>query len=85
MRDALRSLPAPLLGALGRIGRGLRIHPLTIAVVFGGWEDPPAAAEAYGTANALVWTFMPLLERLLNIPDPDIRLDVDFTASRTTV
>ncbi len=80
-KDALRTLLPALGRALKRIGRGVRVRPLRLSLVLGGQEDPAAAAEALGKIQAAVWAGMPQLERLLDIPDPRIYTDVDFTAS----
>lgn len=84
-KDALRTLLPALKRALGRTRRGIRIKPLRLSLVLGGQEDPAAAAQLYGELQAAVWTGMPLLEKLLDIRDPYIRTDVDFTAPGTTV
>lgn len=80
-KDALRTLLPALGRALKRIGRGVRVRPLRLSLVLGGQEDPAAAAETLGKIQAAVWAGMPQLERLLDIPDPQIYTDVDFTAS----
>ena len=80
IRDALRTLPGPLRRALRRILRGIRIRPLSLDVAFGGREDPAGAAERYGYAHAAVWTLMPRLEGILDIPDPWIDLSLDMDA-----
>ncbi len=82
-KDALRTLLPALKRALERTCRGIRIKPLRLSVVLGGREDPAAAAQLYGELQAAVWAGMPLLERLLDIRDPHIRTDVDFTAPGT--
>lgn len=78
IKDAIRTLWPPLKRALGRFGRGIRIHPLQIGVRFGGGKDAAGAAELYGWANAGVWTVMPVLEKLMDIPEPGISLGLDF-------
>ncbi len=80
-KDALQTLLPPLKRALGRTRRGIRVKPLRLSLVLGGQEDPAAAAQAYGTLQAAVWAGMPLLESLLDIRDPYIHTDVDFSAS----
>ena len=78
VREALRTLPKPIRRALTRLLRGFRLKPFSLTWVIGGLEDPPAAAVLYGRANAAVWAVMPLLERTLDIPDPEIHIGVDF-------
>lgn len=83
IRSAFRALAPPLKKALARTRRGIRIHPLCLHVAIGGKEDPAAAAELYGEMNAGIWSAMPVLERLLDIPEPHICTDVDFDAEET--
>ena len=54
------------------------MEPLRLSLILGGREDPAAAAKLYGELNAAVWAGMPQLERLLDIPDPRIHIEVDF-------
>lgn len=60
----------------------LRIDPLTLAVIFGG-SDPAAAAENYGRANAILFSAMPAVEELFNIPEPAIHLGIDYAAEKS--
>ena len=83
--NAYETLKPALLKALRRTRRGICIDPLALTVVLGGREDPAAAAEHFGYANAVVWSLMPVLERLVKIPNPSIHLDVDFEAERLCV
>ena len=85
IRDAFETLKPALLKALRRTRRGIRIHPLELSVIFGGREDPAAAAERFGYANAMVWSGMPVLEQLVKIPDPGIHLDIDFEAEKLRI
>ena len=85
IQDAYRTLKPVFCQALRRTRRGIRIDPLDLSVVFSGREDPAQTAELYGYANAAVWTVMPALETLLVIPDPHIRIDMDFDALETRV
>lgn len=85
LRSAAETLWRPLLRALDRTRRGIRLHPLTLAVFFGGAEDPASAAQTMGYAHMAVWNGMPLLEKVLDIPEPSIHLETDFTAEATKV
>ena len=80
IKDAVRTLWPPLKRALDRTRRGIRIHPLTVSLILGGADDPAAAAEQYGYLQAAIWTGMPVLEKVLDIPDPRIHTDIDFDA-----
>jgi predicted outer membrane lipoprotein len=82
IKDAVHTLWPPLKRALGRVGKGVRIAPLDLRVTIGGADDPAAAAQLYGYLNAGVWTAMPVLEKLLDIPDPHIHLVLDFDEPR---
>ena len=83
IRSAVSALWPPLKKALGRTRRGIRIDPLEAAVCLGGRNDPAATAELYGYLNAAMWSGMPVLERLLRIPDPALRLEMDFDREET--
>ena len=67
-----------------RAGKHLRVDPLELSAVIGG-SDPAEVAQRFGTANAVVWSFLPQAEEVLHIPDPHIRLDMDFNAPKTVV
>jgi hypothetical protein len=83
IKDAVQTLWPPLKRSLRRIGKGIRIDPLDLRVTIGGADDPAAAAQLYGYFNAGVWTGMPVLEKLLDIPKPYIHLGLDFEEPRT--
>ena len=83
IREAVSVLWPPLKRALNRTRRRVRIHPMDLCVTLGGQEDPAAAAQLYGEAHAGVWAVMPVLERLLVIPEPHIHIGIDFNASET--
>lgn len=83
LRDAWRTLGPPMNRALERTRRSIRVAPLRLSVTLGGAEEPADAAELYGLLNALVWTVMPTVERLVDVPDPGVRVGVDFDAPRT--
>ena len=85
IREAVSVLWPPLKRALNRTRRRVRIHPMDLCVTLGGQEDPAAAAQLYGEAHAGVWAVMPVLERLLVIPEPHIHIGIDFNASETKV
>lgn len=85
IKDAVKTLWPPLKRALDRTRRGIRIHPLTVSLTVGAANDPAGGAELYGYLHAGVWTAMPLLERLLVIPDPSIHIGIDFDAPDTSV
>jgi len=85
IKDALRTLAPPLKKALARTRRGIRVQPLDLRITLGGSEDPAAAAEQYGYFHAGVWTVMPVLEQLLDIPDPYIHVGIDFDAPKTAL
>ena len=85
IRDAVRTLWPPLKRALNRTRRGIRIHPLTVSLILGGADDPAAAAEQYGYLQAAIWTGMPVLEKVLDIPEPSIHTDIDFDAPKPLI
>lgn len=75
----------PLKRALGRVTGALRADPFEIYVTYGGRDEPADAAELCGDTLALVWTVMPVLERVCRMPDPYISVNVDFDAPRTAL
>ena len=80
--DLVSSVLSGLNAAARRIGKRLRLNPFHLTVIFGG-DDPAEVAQKFGTANAVLWTMMPKLEELFQIPDPAIHLDMDYSAPRT--
>lgn len=82
IREAAAQLWPPLRRALRRTRRGIRIDPMRLSVTLGGEEDPAAAAQLYGELQAAVWSGMPVLEKLLDIPEPGIHVGVDFASAR---
>lgn len=85
VRDAAAALWQPLKRALDRTRRGIRIDPFRISLILGGAADPAETAERYGYLQAAIWTGMPVLERILQIPDPQIHTDIDFDAGNTVM
>lgn len=83
LKDAWRTLGPPAKRALERTRRSIRVAPLRLSVTLGGAEEPADAAELYGLLSALVWTGMPVLERLADVPDPRIHTGIDFDAPQT--
>ena len=84
IRSALPALWESLKRGLRKTRKRLRIDPMRLSVCFGG-DDPAQTAETYGWANAAMWTVMPELEKLINMPDPHVHLETDFTAPDTRV
>ena len=84
VKSGIETLLPALKQALSRTRRSVRFHPLNLHIIMGGC-DPEELAKHYGWAHALLWSAMPEMERLLVIPNPHIRLDVNFEAERTRV
>ncbi|MEA4942526.1 MAG: DUF2953 domain-containing protein [Oscillibacter sp.] len=85
LKTAYQMLWPPSQRALRRFGRGIRVHPLTMSLTLAGKNDPAGAAEAYGDICAVMWTVMPPLEELINIPKPSLHVGVDFDAAALRV
>ena len=83
IRSAVQALWPPLRRALDRTRRGIRIAPLRANVVLGAAADPAEGAKTYGLIQCGVWTFMPVLEQLLTVKDPQIHVGVDFQSEQT--
>ena len=84
VKSGIETLLPALKQALARTRRSVRFQPLNLHIIMGGC-DPAELAKEYGWAHALLWSVMPEMERLLVIPDPHIRLDVNFEADSTKV
>ena len=78
IKDAVRTLWPPLKRALERTRKGIRIDPLDLNLVLGGREDPADAAKLYAYLHAGMWVAMPLLEQVIDIPDPHLHVGMDF-------
>lgn len=84
IRGALSAVWRGVQCALRRKGHHIRIDPMRLSIVF-GHENPVNTAQWYGWANAAVWTVMPRLEELTQLPDPRIHMEMDFSAVKTEV
>ena len=82
-RDLARTILNALKRTLRRTCKRTRIDPLELSVVFAG-GDPAEVAQTYGYANAVLWTLIPNLEELFDIPKPSIYLGTDFEKSETS-
>lgn len=85
LRFAFQTLPPVLRRLVVRILRGIRIHPCRVSVDIGGQQDPAAAAQLCAAALTGIWAAMPVAERILRIPDPRLRVGVDFQAEQTSI
>ena len=85
IKDAVKTLWPPLRRALNRTRRGLRIAPLDLSLTLGGLEDPAKTAELYGWLHTGMWSAMPALEELMDIPDPHLHIGVNFNAEQTAL
>ena len=86
-RAILRGLPE--LWGIAKKGlrmtfRRIRISPMEISAVIGG-EDPADTAILYGKLNAAMWTVMPVLTELVQMPDAHIHLEPDLQGGETRV
>lgn len=79
--ELLKAVWQSVQQALRATGKRIRIDPLHLTVTFGG-EDPCVVAEMYGAACSGMWSVMPRLEQMAQLPDPEIHLGVDFSAER---
>lgn len=82
LRAALSAVWQGLQNGLRQTRRRVRIDPLQLSLTVGD-DDPAMAAEVYGWLSAAVWTVMPRLESLSQLPHPYIHTGVDFSLSAT--
>ena len=85
VQSAVEAIWPPLKRALNRTRKGVRIDPLQLSLTVGAAEDPAKGAQLYGWFHAGVWTAMPVLEQMLDIPAPYIHVGVDFDSDETKV
>lgn len=85
IREAVRTLWPPLKKALSRTRRGVRLDPLRLSLTLGGQGEPADAARLYGELHAGMWAVMPILEGLMDIPDPRLHIGVDFNAEAASL
>ena len=78
IRSAIRLLGPPFRRVLHRLRRGIRIDPLELSVTLGGRDDPAAAAEQYGLAQAGVWSILPAVQQQFRVPHPSVHIGLDF-------
>ena len=83
--DDILDLIQTALSALGdmarRACRRTRIDPLDMTLIFGGY-DPADAAMTFGAVNAAVFALMPRAEEKFYIPNPSIRLRMNYDSER---
>ena len=85
IKDAAKTLWPPLKKTVGRVRRGIRIHPMNLSLTLGGQEEPDKTAELYGYLHSGMWSVMPVLEEGLDIPDPHLHIGIDFTSEQAVV
>ena len=85
IKDAAKTLWPPLKKTVGRVRRGIRIHPMNLSLTLGGQEEPDKTAELYGYLHSGMWSVMPGLEEGLDIPDPHLHIGIDFTSEQAVV
>jgi hypothetical protein len=85
LKTAYQMLWPPAKRALRRFGRGIRVRPLALSLTIAGRNDPARAAETYGSVCAVMWTVMPPLEELIDIPKPSLHVSVDYDAEASRV
>lgn len=73
-----------ILDFLGDFRRKLRVKRLELRIIMAG-DDPCDLAENYGKACAALASLEPQLERAFVIKKKDLRLDCDFTESKSQV
>ena len=85
IRSAVDAIWPPMKRALDRTRKGIRIHPLQLSLSVGAEGVPAVGAQLYVYMHAGVWSVMPALEKVLDIPDPYIHVGLDFESPDTSV
>ena len=77
IRDLLETALSALRATARRACRRTRVDPLDATILLGA-DDPADVAVLFGTVNTAVFTLMPKMEETFYIPNPSIRLRMDF-------
>ena len=80
VRELLADLRLPVLDALNRGRKGLRVRVLQLHLTASD-RNPAAAAQRYGKLNAFLW---PLLAAVENLVCVDVTLALDFSAGASS-
>ena len=64
--------------------RRIRISPMDFSAVIGG-EDPADTAILYGKLNAAMWSVLPPLQELVDMPDAHVHMEPDLQGGETRV
>ena len=75
--DLLETALAALGATVRRACRRTRIDPLNVRLTIGAY-DPADTAILFGAVNTAVFTLMPKVEETFDVPDPGIRLRMDY-------
>lgn len=78
-------LSGPILEALGRLRRKLRLERIRVDYAIGGKSDPAEAAIRYGIVSAGGGALFPLLNAAVTVRDWDVSLGVDFQSTESQV
>ena len=64
--------------------RRIRISPMDFSAVIGG-EDPADTAILYGKLNAAMWSVLPPLQELVDMPDAHVHMEPDLQGGESNV
>lgn len=81
IKSGVTTLLPVVVKTLQRLGKGVRFKPFQATCTIAGADDPASAAILYGKANALIWSVMPQLERVVDFQKVGLGLDTDYQAT----
>lgn len=82
--DSLPELWRILKKGLRMTFHRVRVAPMDISAVIGG-DDPADTALLYGRLSAAMYTAMPMLQELVDMPDPHIHLEPELQGGETRI
>lgn len=80
--ELVQSLAPPLLDAMERVRRGIRVERLSVALTISD-ADPAQAAQRFGKLNAFLWPFLAAVENVIAVKQRDVQLHLDFASKRS--
>lgn len=80
--ELVQSLTSPLLDAMERVRRGIRVERLNVDFTISD-VDPALAAQRYGKLNAFLWPFLAAMENVITVKQRDVQLHLDFAGKES--
>lgn len=79
----IHDLIEPLLDAMDRVRKSLRVRCLSLHLVISD-PNPAVAAQRYGKLNAVLWPLTAAVENTVTVERRDIHMNLDFAVHRSS-